>query len=118
MVIFTPFSFLFLRLMQPFKKKDDGEEQPTITEQELMYMLDTIEEEGVLEEQEKELVQSALEFNDTTVEDILTPRVNMVAIDEESTPAGGTADHHRGRIFPHSRLQRDSGSHHRCSAYP
>ena len=72
--------------MQPFKKKDDGEEQPTITEQELMYMLDTIEEEGVLEEQEKELVQSALEFNDTTVEDILTPRVNMVAIDEESTP--------------------------------
>ena len=38
------------------------------------------------EEQEKELVQSALEFNDTTVEDILTPRVNMVAIDEESTP--------------------------------
>ena len=38
-----------------------------------MYMLDTIEEEGVLEEQEKELVQSALEFNDTTVEDILTP---------------------------------------------
>lgn len=63
-----------------------AEKQPTITEQELMYMLDTIEEEGVLEEQEKELVQSALEFNDTTVEDILTPRVNMVAIDEESTP--------------------------------
>ena len=86
MTVFTPLSWLFLRLMQPFKKKDDGEEQPTITEQELMYMLDTIEEEGVLEEQEKELVQSALEFNDTTVEDILTPRVNMVAIDEESTP--------------------------------
>ena len=86
MVIFTPFSFLFLRLMQPFKKKEDGEEQPTITEQELMYMLDTIEEEGVLEEQEKELVQSALEFNDTTVEDILTPRVNMVAINEDATP--------------------------------
>ena len=72
--------------MQPFKKKEDGEEQPTITEQELMYMLDTIEEEGVLEEQEKELVQSALEFNDTTVEDILTPRVNMVALDEDSSP--------------------------------
>ena len=57
MIIFTPFSFLFLRLMQPFKKKEDGEEQPTITEQELMYMLDTIEEEGVLEEQEKEVLQ-------------------------------------------------------------
>ena len=85
MVIFTPFSFLFLRLMQPFKKKEDGEEQPTITEQELMYMLDTTEEEGVLEEQEKELVQSALEFNDTTVEDILTPRVQVVAVEERDT---------------------------------
>ena len=33
MTVFTPLSWLFLRLMQPFKKKDDGEEQPTITEQ-------------------------------------------------------------------------------------
>ena len=86
MVAFTPLSWLFLRLMKPFRKKEEGDEQPTITEQELMYMLDTIAEEGVLEEQEKELVQSALEFNDTTVEDILTPRVNMVALDVESTP--------------------------------
>ena len=81
MVAFTPLSWLFLRLMKPFRKKEEGDEQPTITEQELMYMLDTIEEEGVLEEQEKELVQSALEFNDTTVEDILTPRANMVPLD-------------------------------------
>ena len=48
MVAFTPLSWLFLRLMKPFRKKEEGDEQPTITEQELMYMLDTIEEEGVL----------------------------------------------------------------------
>lgn len=89
MTVLTPISWCFLRLMAPFKRENDTEKkekQPSITEQELLYMLDTIEEEGVLEEQEKELVQSALEFNDTTVEDILTPRVNMVALDVNATP--------------------------------
>lgn len=90
MVVFTPLSWLFLRLTLIYKhhetEEDKKDRQPSITEQELLYMLDTIEEEGVLEEQEKELVQSALEFNDTTVEEILTPRVNMVALDVDSTP--------------------------------
>lgn len=86
MTVFTPIDWLFLGLMHTVLHEEKAEEkQPTITEQELIYMLDTIEEEGVLEEQEKELVQSALEFDDTTVEDILTPRVNMIALDIEST---------------------------------
>ena len=38
MVAFTPLSWLFLRLMKPFRKKEESDEQPTITEQELMYM--------------------------------------------------------------------------------
>lgn len=90
MTLLTPISWCFLQLMRVLKKRDIDEEgkdkTPSITEQELLYMLDTIEEEGVLEEQEKELVQSALEFNDTTVEDILTPRVNVFALDAESDP--------------------------------
>ena len=49
-------------------------------------MLDTIEEEGVLEEQEKDLVQSALEFDETTVQEIVTPRVNMIALDIDDPP--------------------------------
>lgn len=90
MTLLTPISWCFLQLMRVLKKRDIDEEgkdkTPSITEQELLYMLDTIEEEGVLEEQEKELVQSALEFNDTTVEDILTPRVNVFALDAQSDP--------------------------------
>lgn len=87
--VFTPLSWCFLRLMAPFNKHDsddDRDKQPTITEQELMYMLDTIEEEGVMEQKEKELVQSAIEFNDITVEEIITPRVNMVALDVNEEP--------------------------------
>lgn len=91
MTILTPISWLFLQLTRLLKKHDIDEEgkdkTPSITEQELLYMLDTIEEEGVLEESEKELVQSALEFNDTMVEDVLTPRVNVFALDADSNTA-------------------------------
>ncbi len=84
-ILFTPFSLFFIWLRGIFSKGEDGDKAPTITEQELMYMLGTIQEEGVLEEQEKDLVKSALEFDETTVQEILTPRVNMVALDIEDT---------------------------------
>ncbi len=83
--LLTPLSMFFIWLRGIFTKGGDGEKAPTITEQELMYMLGTIQEEGVLEEQEKDLVQSALEFDETTVQEIITPRVNMVALDVEDS---------------------------------
>lgn len=85
MKIFTPISFIFIKLRGLFSKGDQNGKQPTITEQELLYMLNTIEQEGVLESQEKDLVQSALEFDETTVQEILTPRVNLVAFDIEDS---------------------------------
>lgn len=79
-VVLTPISAIFMKLRVIFTKKGDGTVAPTITEQDLMYMLNTIEQEGVLEQQEKNLVQSALEFDETTVQQILTPRVNVIAL--------------------------------------
>lgn len=82
MFILTPISLLFL-LMQKganklFKKKGAD---VSVTEQELMHIIDEIKDEGVLEEQESLLVRNALEFDETAVEAIQTPRVNVVAID-------------------------------------
>jgi CBS domain containing-hemolysin-like protein len=54
---------------------------PNMTEDELQSMIETIEEEGVLESDESELIQSAIDFLDTTADDILTPRVDVIAID-------------------------------------
>ncbi len=82
-----PFCTFFIWLKDRFSKKEEGEKAPSITEQELMYMLGTIQEEGVLEEQEKDLVQSALEFDETTVQEVITPRVNLVALDVEEDQA-------------------------------
>lgn len=85
MIVFTPITFLLLQLNKLIKKlKHKGsEKEPSVTEDELKYIVESIEEEGVLEEQESELVQSALEFDEKTAYDILTPRVDMISIDIE-----------------------------------
>ena len=82
MLILTPVSLLFLLMQRGanklFKKKGAD---VSVTEQELMHIIDEIEDEGVLEEQESLLVRNALEFDETSVEAVMTPRVNVVAVD-------------------------------------
>ncbi len=82
MLLFTPFSAVFLLIQKgvSFLFRGKGEEV-SMTEQELMQIIDEIEDEGVLEEQESELVRSALEFDETLVSAVITPRVNIVAAD-------------------------------------
>lgn len=58
-----------------------GGEAPTVTEDELKYMIDEIEEEGIIEEQESELVKSALDFDEITVGEILIPRVKVIGVE-------------------------------------
>ncbi len=82
MLILTPVVWLFQILQNLFKPKT---EQPSVTEDELKYIIDEIQEQGVLEEQESELVRSALDFDEITVDEILIPRVNVTAI-ERNTP--------------------------------
>ena len=86
-LLLWPLSTFFIWLKGAFRRGGEEEKAPSFTEKELMYMASVGQEEGVLEEQEKDLVQSALEFDETTVEEVLTPRVNLVALDiEEEQP--------------------------------
>ena len=81
-VVFKPFVFLLNKLSAIF---DRGNKTPSVTEDELKYMIDEIEEEGVIEEQESELVKSALEFDDITVNEILIPRVKVIGVEANSS---------------------------------
>lgn len=82
MTIFTPVVFVFVKLktfvLNRMRKNDAA---PSVTEDELKFIIESIEEEGVLEEQERELVQSALDFDEKSVQEILTPRVDITAVD-------------------------------------
>ena len=76
--IFDGYKFLLAKVFK--LKKDD-----TVTDEELLTLVEEAEESGALKEDESELVRSALEFDDLKVEDILVPRVDVYAV-EESTP--------------------------------
>lgn len=79
-----PFVYFFIGIKSVFMKLVNiKKDQPSVTEDELKYIIDSIEEEGILEEEEKELVQSALDFDEKTALEILTPRVDVVLIDAE-----------------------------------
>ncbi|HOC33185.1 MAG TPA: hemolysin family protein [Ruminococcus flavefaciens] len=80
--LFKPAVFLLNKLSSAVSK---GKEAPSVTEDELKYMIDEIEEQGVIEEQESELVKSALEFDEISVSEILIPRVKVVGVELNST---------------------------------
>lgn len=85
-LILKPVIFVFSGLKKLMEKlSGQTEKKPSVTEDELKYIIDEIEEEGVLEEQESDLVRSALEFDEIQVSNILIPRVKVVAV-EINTP--------------------------------
>ena len=83
MKLLAPFVWLFgcwkLLLNKLFKPKADR----GITEQELLTMVEEAQTEGGIDQQEGDLIKSAIEFNDMEAGEILTPRVDLTAVDIE-----------------------------------
>ena len=78
--LLTPFNFLmgqWQKLVGRLAQKDDA---PAVTEGELITLVEEAESGGEIDEHESELIRSAIEFNDSNVEDVLTPRVDIVAV--------------------------------------
>ena len=85
MAVLTPITFIFslcqLLLGVIFKV----ETVDTVTEDEILTMVEEAESDGEIDEHESELIKSAIEFNDLEVDAILTPRVDIVAISSETS---------------------------------
>jgi len=82
MYLLFPIVWLVEKLMQLISPLwTPKETAPQVTPEELCEILDDIEEEGVFTEDETELIRSAIEFTETTANEILTPRVDVIAID-------------------------------------
>jgi putative hemolysin len=81
--ILTPVNFVFSKLKASVSRmfSKDGEVQPSVTEEEIKVMVDISEEEGVINNEERELVHRSLEFNDVLVGEILTHRMDMITIE-------------------------------------
>lgn len=88
-VILSPFVFIVMAILFVLRKiwgNDRKDDEPTVTEEELVSIIDTVEEEGVINEGQGELLQSTLEFSDTTIEKIMTPRIDVTAINMDDDP--------------------------------
>ena len=82
-VIFFPLVWVVSKIIKLCSKgwASKVTDDTNVTEEELADIIDTVEEEGVIDEHTSDLLQSALEFPDIYAYEIITPRVDMVAVD-------------------------------------
>ena len=83
MALMTPLTWLFSQWKKLLGHFVHSGEADTITEGELMTMVSEAENDGELTDRESELIRSAIEFDDVEVEEILTPRVDVVAVEDD-----------------------------------
>ena len=98
--ILTPLTFIFNGLKVFLKKAFGRKEEPEFSEDELLTIVEEAEAGGAIGEEQSELIANAIEFNDISAIDILTPRVDIIAI-ERGTPASEIK-----KVFKESGLSR------------
>lgn len=82
MLVTKPLVIAITWILDRIAKLWGGTPEPDpMTADELMTMIETVEDEGVIDEDRSDLLQSAVSFGETTVEQVLTPRVDLVTID-------------------------------------
>lgn len=83
--IFTPLNFLFGLWKKLVSKVLRLESDSKMSQEELLMLVDEVREGGTIDSEEGDLLKNAIEFNDMRAEDILTHRVDLEAVDIEST---------------------------------
>ena len=83
--LLAPITYLYVRMRKSIMEKNDLLDNPKVTEEELESIIDVMETEGVFEENDAEMIQNAISLSETTVYDIMTPRVDVVAVEISSS---------------------------------
>ena len=79
-IVFYPLSFIFKKWQNLLARMFKSDEDKGITEEELVSIIEEAEESGDIDEDESELIKSAIEFNDLEVADIFTPRIDITSL--------------------------------------
>ena len=98
--VLTPLTFIFNGLKLFLKKVFGKKDGPEFSEDELLTIVEEAEAGGAIGEEQSELIANAIEFNDIEAIDILTPRVDIVAV-ERGTPVADIK-----KVFKESGLSR------------
>jgi len=81
MTILKPLVFLFNLISSAVSKLFKGEDTPTISEEDLIEIIEKAEEQGVVDEEQSDLLLSVLDFEDTTAAEVMTPNEKIEVID-------------------------------------
>ncbi len=84
MYVLLPINFIFSGWKWLLRKMFKFEKTSSVTEDELLTIVETAENEGEIAEHESQLIRSAIEFEDLDVKDVMIPRVNVIAVEENS----------------------------------
>ncbi len=84
--IMTPLTYPFLLLNRKVMSRVETDNKISVTESDLETIIDTMEEEGSIDEEEADMLQKVLDLSDITVEEIMTPRVDMIAVRVDEDP--------------------------------
>jgi len=76
-----PLVWLFLQFTDWVQARSSATEDPLVTESEVITMVEHGEEEGVIEADEREMIQRVFNFNDLKAEDVMTPRRQVFRLD-------------------------------------
>ncbi|MEC9484796.1 MAG: hemolysin family protein [Candidatus Izemoplasma sp.] len=95
-VVLKPITWIFIKIKNSILN-DNREFLVSVTGNELVTIIDTMEEEGAIDQEEAQMLQSVLDLGEKRVGDIMTPRVDMVAIDIEDD----TIDDVKALFFEH-----------------
>ena len=82
--LFTPLNFVFGKWKDFLARRFHSDERDTVTEGELVTMVSEAEKDGEITDRESELIRSAISFDDVEVEDVLIPRVDVVAVADDA----------------------------------
>ena len=81
MTILTPINFIFTKWKHLIAKIFHLDEEDKITDDEILTLVEEAETGGSIDEERSELIQNAIEFDELTAEEVMTPRPEMVAIE-------------------------------------
>ena len=83
-IILTPISYPFYKMNMAVKKNNEEDDTTVLTYDDLGNIIDTMEDEGSIDDQEASMLQKVLDLSEIEVKDIMTPRVDVVAIDVDT----------------------------------
>jgi putative hemolysin len=77
-IIFYPIGFIFTIFIKESSTEAKGNQDEDFSDEQLEVFLEEGAKEGVIEKEDQEMIESVLEFGDTLVKEIMTPRVDMI----------------------------------------